>query len=362
MPGKKRVLDFFEDSVHIKNYTFACINVDNPKIFVKTLFEKEFQRYLKRSSTQLMVLKEENSVYYRRFPKGMEENEYTHLQNFNSREILDKYILLVIKPVDYNSISVKSLDTLIERILCKIADSKGVEIESNCLRNRKNRKVAETNLELSKDLHRRLQFYVEETQKERIESDLVRKISRQIVVELADQYERARRRGLFVPTSVKELLDKDESSNIEFKSSMCWDYAAGKKSDIPELAIAKAVSCLMNSEGGWILVGIDDNKNVLGLEKDFQVIRKPNKDGFQLQFNGIIKKFVGVINRQYLEMYFEDKDGKTIAIVKVLKSPHPVYLKNEGKTSFYIRLGNECQPLDIDTANEYVSKHFGNLK
>ena len=141
-----------------------------------------------------------------------------------------------------------------------------------------------------------------------------------------------------------------------------WDYAVGKKTDVPELAIGKAVSCLMNSGGGWLLIGIDDDKNILGLENDFQVIRKSNKDGFQLHFNGIIKKYIGIINRQFLKMYFEEKDGKLVSIVRIMQSPDPVYLKNQGKTIFYARFGNECQPLDVDVAANYIAKHFKSSK
>ena len=157
---------------------------------------------------------------------------------------------------------------------------------------------------------------------------------------------------------IRELIEKGENENIEFKSSMCWDYEENRKNKLIESTIAKTVSAFMNSEGGYLFIGIGDEKQILGLDKDFAVIRMPNKNGYELHFTNLINKYLGKENRPYAKIMFETLDGKIVAVVKVNKCPNPVYIKSEGKEEFYIRLGNSSHPLNIREATVYIENHW----
>ena len=37
-----------------------------------------------------------------------------------------------------------------------------------------------------------------------------------------------------------------------------------------QLAILKTIAAFMNSEGGTLIVGVDDSGNILGVEKDYE--------------------------------------------------------------------------------------------
>jgi hypothetical protein len=43
---------------------------------------------------------------------------------------------------------------------------------------------------------------------------------------------------------------------------MCWDVKLDKKSEIMEYAVAKAISAVISSEGGYLLIGDGDNKQI----------------------------------------------------------------------------------------------------
>ena len=159
---------------------------------------------------------------------------------------------------------------------------------------------------------------------------------------------------------VRELMKDGETEKIEFKSSMCWDYDEGKRSKIMEFAVAKTVSAFMNSDGGYLLIGIRDDKQILGLEKDFEAIKKPSTDAFELHFTNIINNYLGKENRPYVKIRFEDLDGKKIGVVIVPnRAPEPVYVTSErGEEEFYVRLGNSSHPLSVRQAAAHIKNHF----
>ena len=157
----------------------------------------------------------------------------------------------------------------------------------------------------------------------------------------------------------RQMIENGEDEKIEFKSSMCWDYDEGKRNKLMEFMIAKTVSAFMNSNGGYLLIGIGDNKKILGLDKDFAVLKKASTDTFELHFTNIVNKYLGKENRPYVKIWFEDLDDKKIAVVVVpSRSPNPVYVKSEGKEEFYIRLGNSSHPLNVRQAATYIKANF----
>jgi predicted HTH transcriptional regulator len=127
-------------------------------------------------------------------------------------------------------------------------------------------------------------------------------------------------------------------------------------------AIAKTISCFMNSKGGILLIGVDDEGNELCLENDLGQLEKGNFDEFELHLTNVINTYLGKVSRAFVNMKFERVNDKEVAAVLVRKSPRPVFVKHKGKKEFYIRSGNSCQPLDIQDANLYIQDHWPDLR
>src|SRR5690606_13877217 len=65
-----------------------------------------------------------------------------------------------------------------------------------------------------------------------------------------------------------KLLKEEESSHLEFKSSLRWDYRLNKiNKDLEKIAM-KTIVGFLNSGKGTLLIGVDDNKEVVGTAKD----------------------------------------------------------------------------------------------
>ena len=159
---------------------------------------------------------------------------------------------------------------------------------------------------------------------------------------------------------VTKLIREGESARTEFKASLCWDYEKGQKSRIMELAVAKTVSAFMNSDGGNLIIGVGDDKRILGLDKDFAILKRSSTDAFELHFTNIINNYLGKENRSHVRIRFEELSGKEIAVVTVLgRAPNPVYVSpSKGEEEFYVRLGNSSHPMNVREATLYIKEHF----
>jgi hypothetical protein len=158
--------------------------------------------------------------------------------------------------------------------------------------------------------------------------------------------------------SANELIADGENQFVEFKSSLIWDYRQKKINKNLSIPILKNITAFLNSSGGTLLVGINDDGDVLGLDADFAVMKKPNPDGFELIFNNAFNNMIGVEFRPFVQLSFPEIEGKTICLIAVQPATKPVYFAHQGKEDFYIRAGNASQPLSVSKATSYIQEHF----
>lgn len=159
-------------------------------------------------------------------------------------------------------------------------------------------------------------------------------------------------------SKILELSARGEGEKIEFKSSLRWDHKQNAKNKMIEGIVAKTIVGFLNSEGGHLLIGVKDNKEIIGLEKDFSTLQKQDEDGFELHLTQVINNYIGIEFRNFVHTIFEQINGKTVCLVAIDKSTKPAYLLMEGKSEFYIRAGNSTEPLDPKEAHDYITSHW----
>lgn len=158
--------------------------------------------------------------------------------------------------------------------------------------------------------------------------------------------------------SAEELIAAGESQYVEYKASLLWDYRQQKPNKALYTPVMKNVAGFMNATGGILLIGVSDEGEALGLEPDFNSLKRQNVDGFELAFNMAFNKMIGVEYRRFVDVTFPEVNGKVICKVDVRPATRPVYLQDKGKEQFYIRAGNGSQPLSMSQAHEYISERF----
>jgi hypothetical protein len=156
-----------------------------------------------------------------------------------------------------------------------------------------------------------------------------------------------------------EIIAAGEGQFVEFKASLLWDYyRQAINKDLYE-PVMKNLVAFMNTAGGALLIGVSDEGEVLGLERDFSGLPKKNVDGFENTFNQAFGAMVGMENRQYVELTFPQLAEKTLCRLNVRPAAHPVYLRYQGEEELYVRTGNSSQALPVSKAVQYVAGRFG---
>ncbi|MCK4594483.1 DUF262 domain-containing protein [bacterium] len=161
-----------------------------------------------------------------------------------------------------------------------------------------------------------------------------------------------------VKPTLAELLERSEGLTLEFKSSLRYDLYLKTVNPKLEWAVIKTISGFMNSEGGTLLIGVEDAGEPLGIEADLQTLGKRNQDGFELKLTELIANYLGENVLPYCKVSFEKIEGKTICQVEINGSPAPVYATDGDRKNFYYRAGNSTRPLDMDEAHQYIAQHW----
>lgn len=160
--------------------------------------------------------------------------------------------------------------------------------------------------------------------------------------------------------SINDILKEGESDNIEFKSSLRWDYTHNRANKNLEIDIVKAIAGFANSNGGYLLIGVSDDKKILGIEKDFDTLGKKNRDGFELHLINIVRKHLGTDAIYLTTIKFDEIEEKLICKIKIdaSSSNMPIYLTKENRQEFFVRMGNSTRPLGVREANQYLKRRF----
>src|SRR5690606_20540325 len=134
-------------------------------------------------------------------------------------------------------------------------------------------------------------------------------------------------------------ISRGEGNQIEFKPALLYNFSTEQAGISIKNIIAKAICAFLNSNGGFLFIGVNDNGNIQGLDFDFKLAGNENpKDFFQKEFDQMLKDFLSFsVNSNVVGQFYEVK-GKIIYIVTVTPNKRrPIFLKGQKGKEFYIR-------------------------
>jgi len=152
--------------------------------------------------------------------------------------------------------------------------------------------------------------------------------------------------------SIHALIAKGENRAVEFKSTLRMNLHSKKPGKEIELAWLKGVAAFLNTDGGTLLLGVTDDGEITGLERDvFE-----NEDKCRLHFKNLIATHIGAEMSKYIRFTLVPVDGKTVGVVQCTRSSEPVFLKNGNKEAFHIRNGPSSDELPVSKALKYIKQ------
>ncbi len=164
--------------------------------------------------------------------------------------------------------------------------------------------------------------------------------------------------------SLADLLAVGESQTVEFKSTARWNVHTGQPDKKMEHVITKTVCGFLNAEGGALLIGVDDDGHVLGLDSDLTTLgSKANADGYELFLRQHLDNTLSIQTAGIVRIAFETHEDKQLCVVTVAASGKPVFAKpidgGGGTSQFWVRIGNATKQIHGDDMVDYQSSHWG---
>ncbi len=150
---------------------------------------------------------------------------------------------------------------------------------------------------------------------------------------------------------IQELVAAGESDIIEYKSTLRHDLRTGSVNKKLEYVVAKTIVAFLNTNGGDLLIGIDDKQNAIGLSRDLQTL--DNVDKFGRHLSSLIKKYIGADYSKHVRWTFHDYDDVQICRIRVDKSSKLAFTKIDGKQECFVRSGPSSQPLSREEQSSY---------
>jgi uncharacterized protein YwbE len=144
---------------------------------------------------------------------------------------------------------------------------------------------------------------------------------------------------------LREKIQKHETDTFEMKSSFKYDLNLSKhlgkptENEILKRKIVEEAAGFMNTNGGMICIGVDNEKNTVGLENDYklQTGYHPEKDRslfidqLRLEIKDTLIAYLG--DEQIYGLYrisILPLDGKEVCCIKIEKSSDPIFVKIPG--------------------------------
>jgi len=158
------------------------------------------------------------------------------------------------------------------------------------------------------------------------------------------------------PPPIAEQIAAGESERVEFKSSARWNLHTGQRDPAIEQVVAKTVAAFLNASGGTLLVGIDDDGRPLGLERDFALVKSPDRDRYELWLRDLLRGALGAVAVAAVRVDFDLVEDREVCRLVMAPAPQPAYLRpgKGGDQQFWVRSGNSTRQLSVEETVDYA--------
>ena len=160
---------------------------------------------------------------------------------------------------------------------------------------------------------------------------------------------------------IEEMIRRGESDRLEFKSTARWNLHTAQRDDRIEMVVAKTVCGFLNTDGGTLLIGVNDDGVPVGLVNDFAVVKAPDPDRYELWLRDFLGSTLGQNSAALPAIDFTpivvDDVETFVCRVSCPASPRPVFVrpaKGTGQSELWVRIGNSTRQFKVDEAVDYV--------
>ncbi|MDT0648424.1 ATP-binding protein [Zunongwangia sp. F260] len=171
-------------------------------------------------------------------------------------------------------------------------------------------------------------------------------------------------KSIIQDAQIEKSLIVGENSFTEYKPALLYNFKTKKASIGVKNVIAKVICSFLNSNGGKLYIGINDNGEIQGLDYDFSLKNKEDEfDFFRIEFDNMLFQFFDKSVYHFIKADFNFDYEKPFFLVSVKPSDNPVFLVNhkDGQKEFYIRTTTSSIKInDLQEVVKYCISHWNN--
>ena len=161
-----------------------------------------------------------------------------------------------------------------------------------------------------------------------------------------------------IESGVRALLANGESAVVEFKSTAQFNlHRNGRDKEITWAAI-KTIAAFLNTHGGTLLIGVNDNGEPIGIEADYPFVKGADRDGWERSLTTAVKNALGAVAAIELPVLYCSIEGRTIARIDVRRGARPTFASRKGmpREVFFARLNNATEEISGSALLDYQQK------
>ncbi len=156
-----------------------------------------------------------------------------------------------------------------------------------------------------------------------------------------------------------DLIKLGESETLEFKSTFQWDVVQNQQNKDLRKSVLKTLVAFLNSQGGTLVIGVEDDGNIYGLEKDLALVSDHSKDKFANMLSSLIIEKIGAEFSPYIKLRFEELNSDDVCVLDVIQASTPAFFAGDKGSEFFIRVGPTSRLLDPQETVNYIHNKWG---
>ncbi|WP_306259554.1 DUF262 domain-containing protein [Pararhizobium sp. IMCC21322] len=164
--------------------------------------------------------------------------------------------------------------------------------------------------------------------------------------------------------TLEDLIADGENEDLEFKETFRWDVRQETVNKDLENVILKTIAAFSNALGGRLLIGVTDDGEVVGLERDYKSLGGGGKDKFELHLTNLVQSSFGQsFAATKVTVTFPEVSGVELCSVEIRPANKATYLRvsmkgGPAQERFYVRSGNSSPELPLSEAKAYIDERF----
>jgi len=159
-----------------------------------------------------------------------------------------------------------------------------------------------------------------------------------------------------VKSPILQAIETGEGKKIEFKAYLKLNPFTKKEGTKQIEKVIHGICGFLNADGGTLLIGVANDKKIIGIEHEYQTFGrdKKNIDGFQLKVCDILTTSIDSNMMKFIDIDFAQIEEHDVCAIYVGKSNTPCFFKNK----LFVRESGRAVGKDMPEAHQYIISHW----